>query len=158
MDRLNELKALLNKYNYEYYVQDKPTVSDAEYDHLMEELIRIEQAHPEWITSDSPTQRIGGQVLEGFTKITHRRMMMSLGDIFNEEEVYAFDERVRSVIKDPEYVAELKLDGLSVSLVYEDGVLQYGATRGNGSIGEDITHNVKTIKSIPLRIPFEGDL
>ncbi|MBO6047318.1 MAG: NAD-dependent DNA ligase LigA, partial [Erysipelotrichaceae bacterium] len=158
IERLNELKALLNQYNYEYYVLDHPTVTDQEYDTLMEELIHIETAHPEWLTSDSPSQRIGGQVLDGFTKITHRRMMMSLGDIFNEDEVYAFDERVRNVIPNPEYVCELKLDGLSVSLVYENGSLVYGATRGDGTVGEDITHNVRTIKSIPLTIPFTGDL
>ncbi|WP_288208600.1 NAD-dependent DNA ligase LigA [uncultured Catenibacterium sp.] len=157
-ERLNELKALLNKYNYEYYVQDTPTVTDQEYDRLMEELIRIEQANPAWITTDSPSQRVGGEVLEGFKKVTHQRMMMSLGDIFNEDEVYTFNDRVTDVIPNPEYICELKLDGLSVSLVYQDGVLQYGATRGNGTIGEDITHNVKTIRSIPLHIDFKGPL
>lgn len=157
-ERLNELKALLNKYNYEYYVQDTPTVTDQEYDRLMEELIRIEQANPAWITTDSPSQRVGGEVLEGFKKVTHQRMMMSLGDIFNEDEVYTFNDRVTDVIPNPEYICELKLDGLSVSLVYQDGVLQYGATRGNGTIGEDITHNVKTIRSIPLHIDFNGPL
>ena len=157
-ERLNELKALLNKYNYEYYVQDNPTVSDQEYDRLMEELIRIEQANPAWITTDSPSQRVGGEVLEGFKKVTHQRMMMSLGDIFNEDEVYTFNNRVTDVIPNPEYICELKLDGLSVSLVYQDGVLQYGATRGNGTVGEDITHNVKTIRSIPLHIDFKGPL
>ncbi|BBH26895.1 DNA ligase [Intestinibaculum porci] len=157
-ERLNELKELLNTYNYQYYVQDRPTVSDQEYDSLMDELIHIEQAHPEWRTPDSPSQRIGGEVLEGFKKVTHRIPMMSLGDIFNEDEVYDFDDRVTSVIPNVEYVCELKLDGLSVSLVYDHGVLQYAATRGNGTIGEDITHNVKTIKSIPLSIDFDGPL
>lgn len=158
IERLNELKELLNKYNYEYYVQDQPTVSDQEYDTLMDELIHIEQAHPEWQTPDSPSQRIGGQVLDGFRKITHTRPMMSLGDIFNEEEVMDFDRRITQTIPNPEYIAELKLDGLSVSLVYDEGYLQYAATRGDGTIGEDITHNVKTIKSIPLKINFDGPL
>ena len=103
-ERLNELKALLNKYNYEYYVQDNPTVSDQEYDRLMEELIRIEQVNPAWITTDSPSQRVGGEVLEGFKKVTHQRMMMSLGDIFNEDEVYTFNDRVTDVIPNPEYI------------------------------------------------------
>jgi DNA ligase (NAD+) len=157
-ERLNELKELLNTYNYQYYVQDQPTVSDQEYDSLMDELIHIEQAHPEWRTPDSPSQRIGGEVLEGFTKVTHSVPMMSLADIFNEDEVRDFDERVTSVIGDTDYVVELKLDGLSVSLIYENGTLVRAATRGNGTIGEDITHNVKTIKSIPLKIPFDGPL
>lgn len=157
-ERLNEIKKQLNDYNYQYYVLDNPTVSDQEYDRLMEELIHIETAHPEWLTSDSPSQRVGGQVLDGFRKITHQRMMMSLGDIFNEDEVYDFDEKVTNVIPNPEYVCELKLDGLSVSLVYENGQLVYGATRGDGTTGEDITHNVKTIKSIPLSIDFKGPL
>lgn len=158
MDRLNELKDLLNKYNYQYYVQDQPTVSDQEYDALMDELIHIEKQHPEWVTPDSPSQRIGGQVLEGFTKVTHRIPMMSLADIFNEDEVYDFNDKVESVVPNVEYVCELKLDGLSVSLVYDHGLLQYAATRGNGTVGEDITHNVRTIKSIPLKIDFDGPL
>ena len=158
LERLNELKEKLNQYNYEYYVMDNPTVTDQEYDALMDELIKIEQAHPEWLTSDSPSQRVGGQVLEGFTKIRHQVGMMSLGDIFNQEEVEAFNDRVTSTIYNVDYVCEPKLDGLSVSLVYQDGILQYGATRGDGTIGEDITHNVKTIRSIPLRINHPGRL
>ena len=158
LERLNELKEKLNQYNYEYYVLDNPTVTDQEYDALMDELIKIEQAHPEWLTSDSPTQRVGGQVLEGFTKIRHQVGMMSLGDIFNQEEVEAFNDRVTSTIYNVDYVCEPKLDGLSVSLVYQDGILQYGATRGDGTVGEDITHNVKTIRSIPLHINHPGRL
>ena len=154
IERLNELKETLNKYNYQYYVLDKPTVTDQEYDTLMEELIRIEQAHPEWQTSDSPSQRVGGQVLEGFKKITHRVGMMSLGDIFNEDEVYEFNQRINNTLVNNDYVCELKLDGLSVSLVYDQGILQYAATRGDGTVGEDITHNVKTIRSIPLQIDY----
>lgn len=157
LDRLNEIKELLNTYNYQYYVLDNPTVSDQEYDRLMQELQSIELSHPEWITSDSPSQRVGGQVLDSFTKITHERMMLSLGNVFNEEELYAFDDRIRDTYPNVEYVCELKIDGLAVSLVYEDGSLLYGATRGDGTVGEDITHNVKTIKSIPLKIDYDGD-
>ena len=124
-DRLNEIKDLLNKYNREYYVLDKPSVSDAEYDRLMQELISIETEHPEWITIDSPSQRVGGEVLEGFTKIEHKRMMLSLANGFNEDDLRAFDERVHNSVKSVEYVCELKIDGLSVSLVYDQGVLQY---------------------------------
>ena len=157
LNRLNEIKELLNTYNYQYYVLDNPTVSDQEYDRLMQELQSIEFNHPEWITPDSPSQRVGGQVLDSFTKITHERMMLSLGNVFNEEELYAFDDRIKDIYPNVEYVCELKIDGLAVSLVYEDGHLLYGATRGDGSVGEDITHNVKTIKSIPLVIDYDGD-
>jgi len=157
-ERLNEIKKLLNEYNYQYYVLDKPTVSDQEYDRLMQELISIETSHPEWLTMDSPSQRVGGEVLEGFRKIEHQRMMLSLGNGFNEDDLIAFDERVHEKVQNVEYVCELKIDGLSVSLVYEDGHLVYGATRGDGTIGEDITHNVKTIKSIPLSIDYLDDL
>lgn len=157
LERLNEIKKLLNEYNYQYYVLDNPTVSDQEYDRLMQELQSIETKHPEWLTSDSPSQRVGGQVLDSFTKITHERMMLSLGNVFNEDELIAFDERIQEVYPQVEYVCELKIDGLAVSLVYADGHLEYGATRGDGTIGEDITHNVKTIKSIPLSIDYDGD-
>lgn len=156
-ERLEEIKKLLNEYNYQYYVLDKPTVSDQEYDRLMQELQSIEMKHPEWLSPDSPSQRVGGQVLDSFTKVTHQRMMLSLGNIFNEDELKIFDERIREVYPRVEYVCEVKLDGLAVSLVYEDGKLSYGATRGDGTIGEDITHNVKTIKSIPLTIDYDGD-
>lgn len=157
LERLQEIKKLLNEYNYQYYVLDNPTVTDQEYDRLMQELQAIESKHPEWITTDSPSQRVGGQVLENFTKVTHQRMMLSLGNIFNEDELREFDERIREVYPQAEYVCELKIDGLAVSLVYADGRLDYGATRGDGTIGEDITHNVKTIKSIPLSIDYDGD-
>ncbi len=156
-ERLEEIKKLLNEYNYQYYVLDNPTVSDQEYDRLMQELQRIEMAHPEWITDDSPTQRVGGQVLDSFTKVTHKRMMLSLGNIFNEDELREFDERIRDMYPNVEYICELKIDGLSVSLVYKNGKLDYGATRGDGEIGENITHNVKTIKSIPMTIPYLGE-
>ena len=156
-ERLIEIKKLLNEYNYQYYVLDNPSVSDQEYDRLMQELQAIENQHPEWLTADSPSQRVGGQVLDSFTKITHERMMLSLGNIFNEDELMAFDERVRETYPNVEYVCELKIDGLAVSLVYADGRLDYAATRGDGTVGEDITHNVKTIKSIPLTIDYDGD-
>ncbi|MCD7840438.1 MAG: NAD-dependent DNA ligase LigA, partial [Erysipelotrichaceae bacterium] len=156
-ERLEEIKKLLNEYNYQYYVLDNPTVSDQEYDRLMQELQRIEMAHPEWITDDSPTQRVGGQVLDSFTKVTHKRMMLSLGNIFNEDELREFDERIREMFPNAEYICELKIDGLSVSLVYKDGKLDYGATRGDGEIGENITHNVKTIKSIPMTISYKEE-
>ena len=157
LERLNEIKKLLNEYNYQYYVLDNPTVSDQEYDRLMQELQSIEAKHPEWITADSPSQRVGGEVLDGFQKVTHQRMMLSLGNIFNEDELREFDDRIREIYPQVEYVCELKIDGLAVSLVYADGQLSYGATRGDGTIGEDITHNVKTIKSIPLSIDYQGD-
>lgn len=156
-ERLQEIKKLLNEYNYQYYVLDNPSVSDQEYDRLMQELQNIELSHPDWLTNDSPSQRVGGQVLDSFTKITHQRMMLSLGNCFNEDELYAFDDKVKEVYPNAEYVCELKFDGLAVSLVYEDGQLQYAATRGDGTIGEDITHNVKTIKSVPLSIEYDGD-
>lgn len=157
LERLNEIKELLNEYNYQYYVLDNPSVSDQEYDRLMQELQGIEYKHPEWITPDSPSQRVGGEVLDGFQKVTHERMMLSLGNIFNEDELIAFDDRIRGIYPQVEYVCELKIDGLAVSLVYADGRLDYGATRGDGTVGEDITHNVKTIKSIPLKIDYAGD-
>lgn len=156
-ERLNEIKKMLNEYNYQYYVLDNPTVSDQEYDRLMQELQNLEMKHPGWLTPDSPSQRVGGEVLDSFQKVTHQRMMLSLGNIFNEDDLIAFDERVHNVCSDVEYVCEVKLDGLAVSLVYLQGQLSYAATRGDGTIGEDITHNVKTIKSIPLTIDEKSD-
>ena len=157
-ERLQEIKKLLNEYNYQYYVLDNPSVSDQEYDRLMQELQTIENHHPEWITNDSPSQRVGGEVLDGFRKIEHQRMMLSLGNAFNEDDLIDFDRKVHEDVLNVEYVCELKIDGLAVSLVYEDGKLVYAATRGDGVIGEDITHNVKTIKSIPLTIDYLDDL
>lgn len=159
LDRIKELTELLNKYGYEYYVLDKPTVSDSEYDRLMQELIELETKYPEYLSPSSPSQRVGGAVLDSFKKITHTKLMLSLGNGFSGDDLLAFDQRVReTVLNDVEYVCELKIDGLAVSLVYNEGVLQYGATRGDGTTGEDITHNVKTIHSIPLSIPFQGEL
>ncbi len=151
--RIDELIKRLNKASYEYYTLDEPTITDQEYDSLMDELIRLETQYPSKVRSDSPTVRIGGEVISDFKKVTHSIPMMSLGDIFNEQEIIEFDERIRKTIKNPEYICELKIDGLSVSLIYENGKLIRGATRGDGVVGEDITHNVKTIKNIPLSLP-----
>ena len=157
--RVKELTETLEKYNYEYYVLDNPSVSDAEYDRLMQELIAIEKEHPELISPLSPTQRVGGQVQEEFKKVTHQRMMLSLANAFNEDDLYDFDCKVREVIGGDKvtYMAEMKIDGLGMSLVYNKN-LQYAATRGDGTIGEDVTSNVITIKSIPSHIDVEGDL
>ncbi|MGD7023935.1 NAD-dependent DNA ligase LigA [Rossellomorea vietnamensis] len=151
--KVAELHNLLNQYNYEYHVLDKPSVPDAEYDRVMNELIAIENEFPELRTADSPTQRVGGNTLEAFQKVAHRTPMLSLGNAFNEEDLRDFDRKVRQAAGDDySYVCELKIDGLAVSLRYEDGLFMQGATRGDGTVGEDITANLKTIKSIPLRI------
>lgn len=158
--KIEELKKILTQYGHEYYVLDKPTVSDFEYDALMRELIELEEANPEYITADSPTQRVGGEVSEGFAEVAHTVQMQSLADVFSKEELFAFAERVQSSLgaNAVEYVAEMKIDGLSVSLEYQNGLFTRGSTRGNGFVGEDITQNLKTIQSIPLRlsedIPF----
>lgn len=157
-DRIDELINILNEASRNYYELDNPTITDQEYDDYYRELEQLENAHPELIREDSPTRRIGGKVIDEFTKVKHEIPMMSLGDIFNEDEIRQFDERVRKTIPNPNYVCELKIDGLSVSLVYEDGKLIRGATRGNGIVGEDITHNVKTIKNIPLNIDFKEEI
>ena len=151
MNRMNEIIDILNKANYEYYTLDNPTITDQEYDRYMQELIKIEENHPEWVRDDSPTKRVGGEVISEFRKIVHEKPMLSLSNVFNEDEVRSFDEKIKKEVN-PNYVCELKIDGLSVSLLYEKGKLVRGATRGDGVTGEDITHNVKTIKSIPLVI------
>ena len=151
--RIDELIKILNKASYEYYTLDMPSITDQEYDRYMDELIRLETNNPSLVRSDSPTVRIGSEVVSNFKKVTHEIPMMSLGDVFNEEELVAFDERIKKVVSNPEYVCELKIDGLSVSLLYENGKLIRGATRGDGTTGEDITHNVKTIKNVPLSLP-----
>jgi len=151
--RVKELHKLLNQYNYEYYILDNPTVPDAEYDRLMQELIQLEGAHPHLKTPNSPTQRIGGDVLEGFNKVEHTTPMLSLGNAFNEEDLRDFDRRIRQAVGDDfSYVSELKIDGLAVSLRYEDGIFVQGSTRGDGTVGEDITANLRTVKSIPLQL------
>lgn len=150
---MKELVELLNRYAYEYYTKDAPSVSDSEYDQLYRELVELEAAHPDEILPESPTHRVGGVVLKGFTKYQHQYPLYSLQDAFSREELEAFDQRVRKEFPSISYVCELKIDGLSISLTYENGVLVTGATRGDGSIGEDITENLKRVKDIPLVLP-----
>lgn len=150
--RIDELIKIINKASEEYYTNDNPTITDQEYDDYYHELEKLEQQYPELIREDSPTKRVGGKIIDEFKKVSHEIPMMSLGDIFSEDEIFEFDQRIKKTIPNPTYVCELKIDGLSVSLLYENGKLIRGATRGNGIIGEDITHNVETIKSIPLVI------
>ena len=152
--RILELRELLHKYNYEYYVLNQSSISDYQFDALMNELIDLEKKYPNMFDENSPTNRVGGMVVEDFNKITHRTPMMSLGDVFSYDELRGFHKRIRDVLgyDDVEYICELKIDGLAMSLMYEDGKLVYGATRGNGSVGEEVTHNIRTIKSIPLTI------
>ena len=150
---MKELVELLNRYAYEYYTKDAPSVSDSEYDQLYRELVELETAHPEEILPESPTHRVGGVVLKGFTKYQHQYPLYSLQDAFSREELEAFDQRVRKEFPSISYVCELKIDGLSISLTYENGVLVTGATRGDGSVGEDITENLKRVKDIPLVLP-----
>ena len=151
-ERYLELIKIINEADYNYHTLDKPTITDQEYDSYLRELYNIEEAHPELVRSDSPSKRAGGQVLDEFKKITHAIPMLSLSNVFNEEEIKAFDERIKKEGINPEYVAELKIDGLSVSLNYKNGKLVSAATRGDGVVGEDITNNVKTIKTVPLTI------
>ncbi|WP_243299509.1 NAD-dependent DNA ligase LigA [Bacillus litorisediminis] len=151
--RVKELQELLNQYNYEYHVLDKPSVPDSEYDRLLKELLQLEEQYPHLKTPDSPTQRVGGDVLDAFEKVQHRTPMLSLGNAFNEADLRDFDRKVRQAVGDRfQYVCELKIDGLAVSLRYEDGQFVQGATRGDGTVGEDITANLRTIKSIPLKL------
>ncbi|MDN5022672.1 MULTISPECIES: NAD-dependent DNA ligase LigA [unclassified Streptococcus] len=151
--RMKELVELLNRYAYEYYTKDTPSVSDSEYDQLYRELVELETAHPDEILPESPTHRVGGVVLKGFTKYQHQYPLYSLQDAFSREELEVFDQRVRKEFPSISYVCELKIDGLSISLTYENGVLVTGATRGDGSVGEDITENLKRVKDIPLVLP-----
>lgn len=150
--RIDELINNINKASYEYYVLDMPTITDQEYDDFYKELLSLEEKYPNLKRSDSPTLRVGGEALSKFEKVTHNTPMLSFDDIFNEDEIIAFDERVKKVIPSPTYTVEPKMDGLSGSLLYENGILIRAATRGNGVVGEDITLNVKTIKSVPLRL------
>ena len=156
--RMNELVALLNRYATEYYTSDNPSVSDSEYDRLYRELIELETAYPDQVLADSPTHRVGGKVLDGFEKYSHQYPLYSLQDAFSREELEAFDARVRKEVIHPTYICELKIDGLSISLTYEKGILVAGATRGDGSIGENITENLKRVKDIPLTLPEELDI
>ena len=156
--RMNELVALLNRYATEYYTSDNPSVSDSEYDRLYRELVELEAAYPDQVLADSPTHRVGGKVLDGFEKYSHQYPLYSLQDAFSREELEAFDARVRKEVTHPTYICELKIDGLSISLTYEKGILVAGATRGDGSIGENITENLKRVKDIPLTLPEELDI
>ena len=156
--RMNELVALLNRYASEYYTSDNPSVSDSEYDRLYRELVELETAYPDQVLADSPTHRVGGKVLDGFEKYSHQYPLYSLQDAFSREELEAFDARVRKEVAHPTYICELKIDGLSISLTYEKGILVAGATRGDGSIGENITENLKRVKDIPLILPEELDI
>ena len=156
--RIQELTEIINKANHDYYTLDNPTITDQEYDRYMEELQRLEREYPQYRKADSPTQRVGSEVISEFKKVTHEIPMLSLGDIFNEDEIIEFDEKVKKVVPNPKYVAELKIDGLSVSLLYRNGELVRAATRGDGVVGEDITHNAKTIKDIPLKIKQPIDI
>ena len=156
--RIDELIKILNKASYEYYNLDSPTITDQEYDDYMDELIRLETNYPHLVRPDSPTLKVGSVVISEFKKVVHQTPMLSLGDVFNYEEVMDFDEKIKKVVSNPEYVCELKIDGLSVSLIYEKGKLIRGVTRGDGMTGEDITHNVRTIKNVPLSLPVDIDI
>ena len=157
-ERIDELVEILNEANYNYHVLDNPTITDQEFDKLLRELFILEEKYPEYVREDSPTHRVGGTILEEFQKVTHKIPMMSLGNVFNEEEIRAFDSRIKKEGIIPEYVCELKIDGLSVSLHYEKGKLITAATRGDGTVGEDITNNVKTIKTVPLTLKEPIDI
>ncbi|MCD6376116.1 MAG: NAD-dependent DNA ligase LigA, partial [Caldisericaceae bacterium] len=150
--RIEELRKLINKYDYEYYVLAQPSISDYEYDQLMKELERLEKEHPELITPDSPTQRVSGQPIKEFPTVTHRKPMLSLANTYNEMEFREFDQRVRQALpgEKVEYVVELKIDGVAISLHYRNGRFERGVTRGDGIQGDDITPNLRTIRSIPL--------
>lgn len=151
-ERIHELQTLLTRYNHEYHVEDNPSIPDTEYDTLLRELIELESEHPEYKTDTSPTVRVGGEILSNFEKVTHNSPMLSLGNAFNEEDLRAFDQRVRQNAGDVTYMCELKIDGLAVSLTYENGRFTRGATRGDGTVGENITENLRTIQAIPLTV------
>ena len=158
--RIDELIELINHHNYRYYVLDDPEIGDYEYDLLMRELIDLEKKHPEHLRPDSPTQKVGGEVLKGFTEVFHRTQKLSLSNVFDEGDIRDFDNRVKRGlgVEEAEYVVEMKIDGLTVVLNYEKGLFVRGATRGDGIRGEDITANLKTIKSIPLKLKEPVDL
>jgi DNA ligase (NAD+) len=157
-NRYNELIEIINKANIEYYTMDNPSLTDQEYDRYMQELLKIEEKYPEIKKDNSPSVRVGGKIIDSFTKVTHEIPMLSLSNVFNESEIIAFDEKVRKEVKNPVYVVELKIDGLSVSLLYKEGKLVRAATRGDGVTGEDITHNAVTIKTIPLTLKEKVDI
>ena len=156
--RIEELTALLEKYSYEYYVLDNSVVSDQEFDALLHELIRLEEENPQFAESNSPTKRVGSVVLDKFIKVTHDVPMMSLSNAFNEDDLRSFDEKIIKEVGNVDYNVELKIDGLAGSIKYENGKLVLGASRGNGVVGENISSNIKTIKSIPLKIDYIDNL
>lgn len=156
--RIQELIEIINRANYDYYTLDKPTLTDQEYDRYMQELISLEEEYPELVQDDSPTMRVGGEVIDEFTKVVHDKPMLSLGNAFNESDIVSFHERVKKEVENPIYTVEHKIDGLAISLKYVDGKLVVGATRGDGTTGEDITHNVRTIKTIPLTLEESLDI
>ncbi len=158
INKMNELIEIIREADYNYHTLDMPTITDQEYDNYMRELYKLEEKYPELKQDMSPTSRVGGEIIDSFKKIKHEVPMMSLSNVFNEDEIIAFDERVKKEYPNPSYVVELKIDGLSVSLLYKKGILVRAATRGDGITGEDITHNVKTIKSIPLRLKEPLDI
>lgn len=156
--RILELRRILDRLSYEYYVLDQPTASDQEYDRYYQELVSLEEQFPEYRDPNSITQRVGGVVLDAFTKVEHQRAMLSLGNAFNYEDLKAFDDRVREVEPQARYVVELKIDGLAMSLIYRNGTFVQALTRGDGVVGEDVTHNVRTIASIPMHIPLMDEV
>lgn len=156
--RIEQLREILTTLGYEYYVLDNPSQSDQEYDRYMQELKELEAQHPEAYDPNSPTQRVGGKVLDGFQKVEHKRMMLSLGNAYNFEDLQAFDKRIRDEFEDVEYIVELKIDGLAMSLTYENGVFKQAVTRGDGRVGEDVSENIRMIRSVPMQIAFKDDL
>ncbi len=157
-ERIEELRRLLNQYNYEYHVLDQPTVSDAQYDQMLRELQDLEKKYPQYFDAFSPTQRVGGHVLDEFKKVTHKRMMLSLGNVFSEEELYQWASKIEQEVGSVDYCVECKIDGLAMSIEYRNGKFYQAVTRGDGQSGEDVTNNVKTIRSIPLEIDYQEDL
>ena len=157
-ERYDELVNIINNANYEYYVLDNPTLTDQEFDKYLRELIDLEIAYPELARPDSPTKKIGGEVIDSFKKVRHDKPMLSLSNVFNESEIMEFNNRIINAGFNPKYMCELKIDGLSVSLKYEKGYFVSAATRGDGVVGEDITHNVKTIKTVPLNLKQNIDI
>ena len=157
-DRIQQLRDLLNKYNYQYFVLDEASVPDYEYDMLLKELKELEQAYPQYYDINSPTNRVGGYVSSGFEKVVHQVGMLSLGNSYNQEEILAFHNRIKNEVGSVEYVVELKIDGLAMSLIYEDGQFVKAVTRGDGITGEDVSSNVRTIRSIPVEIEYQGRL
>ena len=157
-DRIELLRKKLNQYNYEYHVLDNPTISDLDYDKLLRELIDLETQYPEYDDPNSPTHKVGGQVLDSFDKVEHKRPMLSLGNVFNYEELKSFCEKIEQEVGSVEYVAECKIDGLAMSVTYLHGQFSQAVTRGDGVVGEDVSANVRTVKSLPMKIDYDQDL